>query len=98
MAIVKTVRVTLEVREVPDFFPATDVAHLDVFKGAMAQYICSITPNSTFTGRVRLTTTFPASFFSVPTIGIGETSVLTVGTADIALGVFDIDISFEEVE
>lgn len=97
MAITKTVSVRLEVLVAPDFFPSINPTDLAVFKGIVAKYICSLVPNDTFTGRVRLSANLAGATFSKPEIGIGELSELTIDTSLLSVGNFDIEVKFEEV-
>jgi len=101
MAITKTLTVLLEVREAPDFFPASEPMAYSVYQGQMAYYTLSFAPNSTFVGRIRLSISSPlpaGSYeFSMAEIGVGETSVLRVDTSTLDLGSGGIDIVFEEI-
>jgi hypothetical protein len=97
MAITKTVTVRLEVLAVPDFFPAVNPMDLEITKGGVARYICSIVPNATFTGRVRLSADWFGANFSRTEIGVGETSEMSIDTTLMDTVDYNINVRFEEV-
>jgi hypothetical protein len=97
MAITKSVTVSLRVLAVPDFFPEVAPTALEVVKGVVAKYLCSITSNSTFTGSVRLSTPWPGATWSVTEIGVGDIAELSIATDVLDVAGYDIPIFFEEV-
>lgn len=87
---IKTVPFTLEVTAVPDFFPAIAPTSRSVAKGIVAVYNITFTAQGGFTGPVTLAAknlpTGAVASFDKMSINLGEISVLSIATANIALG------------
>lgn len=92
MSIKKSVPITLVVTAAPDFFPAVVPSSVSVAKGVVAVYNVSFTAQGGFTGPVTLAVlNLPAgavATFNTTSINVGETSVLNLTTAGVALGTF----------
>lgn len=100
MAITKYITVTLEVREAPDFFPAAGPTSQSVFKGAVAVFNFTFSPNSTYTKRVKFTAPVVTGEWVAgkDTAAIGETVIYAVQTDAFSLGVHDLDFQADEVD
>ena len=105
MPIAKTVNFTLTVTEAPatpDFFPSVDPADLSVVQGTVAQYLVHITPVAGFYGLVQFAVTgLPAgavAFFDTNPALPTDLVTLTIGTANLDVGTYQLALEATELE